>query len=65
MIFGSHVIVYSKDATADRDFFGEVLGFFVGGRWQRLADFLRASLPRSPRLSTPMEDCLNRSLLHV
>src|SRR6266516_1827052 len=27
MIFGAHVIVYSKDATADRDFFREVLGF--------------------------------------
>lgn len=27
MIFGSHVIVHSKDATADRDFFREVLGF--------------------------------------
>jgi catechol 2,3-dioxygenase-like lactoylglutathione lyase family enzyme len=26
MIFGSHVIVYSKDATADRGFFREVLG---------------------------------------
>ncbi len=27
MIFGAHVIVYSKDATADRTFFREVLGF--------------------------------------
>jgi len=27
MIFGSHVIVYSQDAAADRDFFREVLGF--------------------------------------
>jgi catechol 2,3-dioxygenase-like lactoylglutathione lyase family enzyme len=27
MIFGTHVIVYSKDATADRTFFREVLGF--------------------------------------
>jgi catechol 2,3-dioxygenase-like lactoylglutathione lyase family enzyme len=27
MIFGSHVILYSKDATADREFFREVLGF--------------------------------------
>jgi catechol 2,3-dioxygenase-like lactoylglutathione lyase family enzyme len=26
MIFGAHVIVYSKDATADRAFFREVLG---------------------------------------
>jgi catechol 2,3-dioxygenase-like lactoylglutathione lyase family enzyme len=27
MIFGTHVIVYSKDANADRRFFREVLGF--------------------------------------
>ena len=27
MIFGAHVIVYSRDATADRAFFQEVLGF--------------------------------------
>jgi len=27
MISGAHVIVYSKDAEADRAFFGEVLGF--------------------------------------
>ena len=27
MIFGGHVIVYSNDAAADRDFFREVLGF--------------------------------------
>jgi len=27
MIFGSHVILYSKDAEADRAFFRDVLGF--------------------------------------
>jgi catechol 2,3-dioxygenase-like lactoylglutathione lyase family enzyme len=27
MITGAHVIVYSKDAEADRAFFGDVLGF--------------------------------------
>jgi len=27
MIFGAHVIVYSEDAAADRDFFRDVLGF--------------------------------------
>ena len=27
MIFGTHVIVYTKDATADRAFFRDVLGF--------------------------------------
>jgi catechol 2,3-dioxygenase-like lactoylglutathione lyase family enzyme len=27
MIFGAHVIVYSRDAAADRAFFREILGF--------------------------------------
>lgn len=27
MIFGTHVVVYSRDAEADRAFFAEVLGF--------------------------------------
>jgi catechol 2,3-dioxygenase-like lactoylglutathione lyase family enzyme len=27
MIFGAHIIVYSKDAEADRAFFRDVLGF--------------------------------------
>jgi catechol 2,3-dioxygenase-like lactoylglutathione lyase family enzyme len=27
MIFGAHIIVYSKDAAADRAFFRDVLGF--------------------------------------
>jgi len=27
VIFGAHIIVYSKDATADRAFFRDVLGF--------------------------------------
>ena len=36
MIFGAHVVVPSKDATADRAFFGDVLGFSsvdAGGGW--------------------------------
>ena len=36
MIFGAHLIVYSKDATADRAFFRDVLGFSsvdAGGGW--------------------------------
>ena len=36
MIFGAHVIVYSKDATADRAFFKKVFGFSsvdAGGGW--------------------------------
>ena len=27
MIFGAHVVVYSKDAAADRAFFRDILGF--------------------------------------
>jgi catechol 2,3-dioxygenase-like lactoylglutathione lyase family enzyme len=27
MVFGAHVILYSKDATADRAFFRDILGF--------------------------------------
>jgi catechol 2,3-dioxygenase-like lactoylglutathione lyase family enzyme len=27
MIFGAHVVIYSKDAAADRAFFRDVLGF--------------------------------------
>ena len=27
MIFGAHVILYSKNAESDRDFFRDVLGF--------------------------------------
>ena len=30
MIFGAHVILYSKDADADRDFLRDVLGFSSG-----------------------------------
>jgi catechol 2,3-dioxygenase-like lactoylglutathione lyase family enzyme len=36
MIFGAHVILYSRDADADRAFFRDVLGFRsvdAGGGW--------------------------------
>ena len=36
MIFGAHVLLYSRDADADREFFREVLGFSpvdAGGGW--------------------------------
>lgn len=36
MIFGSHVVIYSGDADADRAFFADVLGFDsvdAGGGW--------------------------------
>ena len=40
MINGSHVILFSNDAQADRDFFAEVLGFDdvdAGGGWRIFA----------------------------
>ena len=43
MISGAHVVIYSKDAEADRAFFRNVLGF-ESGPW--LAD-LRATAGRS------------------
>jgi len=36
MIFGAHVVIYSKDAAADRAFLRDVLGFSAvdaGGGW--------------------------------
>ncbi len=36
MIFGAHLLLYSRDPEADRAFFRDVLGFphvDVGGRW--------------------------------
>jgi catechol 2,3-dioxygenase-like lactoylglutathione lyase family enzyme len=36
MIFGTHVVIYSRDAAADRAFFADVLGFESideGGGW--------------------------------
>jgi hypothetical protein len=36
MIFGAHMILYSRDAEADRSFLGDVLGFGsidAGGGW--------------------------------
>ena len=46
MIFGAHVIVYSKDATVDRGLLQEGARIFICGRWRRLAD-LRAPSGRS------------------
>jgi catechol 2,3-dioxygenase-like lactoylglutathione lyase family enzyme len=40
VINGSHVVVFSNDAEADRDFFAEVLGFphvDAGGGWRIFA----------------------------
>jgi len=49
MISGAHVIVYSKNAEADRAFFRDVLGFKSRGGGSRLADLrLAAWRSRSP-----------------
>ena len=53
MIFAAHVIVYSQDATADRAFFRDVLGFSsidAGHRWLILA------LPPAEIAVHPAED---------
>ena len=53
MIFGAHVIVYSKDAAADRAFFRDVLGFSsidAGNGWLILA------LPPAEVAVHPAED---------
>ncbi len=52
MIFGAHVMVYSKDAEADRAFFRDVLGFKsvdVGHGWLRFA-----LPPEKPHSTHPM-----------
>jgi catechol 2,3-dioxygenase-like lactoylglutathione lyase family enzyme len=59
MIFGSHVIVYSQDATADRDFFREVLGFSsvdAGNGW------LIFALPPAEVAVHPTEDAVSADL---
>ena len=43
MIFGAHVIVYSKDAEADRAFLRDVLGIQACGCGAWMADFCVAS----------------------
>ena len=47
MIFGAHVVVYSKDASADRSFFRDVLGYAsvdAGHDWL-ISGFPRQSWP--------------------
>ena len=54
MIYGAHVIVYSEDATADRDFFREVLGFsFVDAGHDWLIFALPLGVPLTSALSSP------------
>jgi catechol 2,3-dioxygenase-like lactoylglutathione lyase family enzyme len=56
MIFGAHVVVYSKDATADRAFFRDVLGLLsvdAGHGW------LIFALPPAEVAVHPSEDEAN------
>jgi hypothetical protein len=60
MIFGAHVIVYSRDAEADRAFLGEVLGFpsvDAGYGW------LIFALPPSEAAVHPADECANELYL--
>lgn len=59
MIFGTHVIVYSKDATADRAFFRDVLGFSsvdAGHEW------LIFALPPAEAAVHPSEESVPQAL---
>jgi catechol 2,3-dioxygenase-like lactoylglutathione lyase family enzyme len=62
MIFGAHVIVYSQDATADRAFFRDVLGFpsvDAGHGW------LIFGLPPAEAAVHPEEDGVPRHELYL
>jgi catechol 2,3-dioxygenase-like lactoylglutathione lyase family enzyme len=59
MIFGAHVIVYSKDAAADRAFLQEILGFSsvdAGGGW------LIFALPPAEAAVHPAEGAVGQEL---
>src|SRR6202023_4381942 len=59
MIFGSHVIVYSKDASADRAFFRDVLGYhFVDAGH----DWLIFALPPTELAVHPTEGKVEQEL---
>jgi len=53
MVFGAHVIVYSKDATADRAFFRDVLGFSAVDAGH---DWLIFALPPAELAVHPADD---------
>ncbi len=59
MIFGAHVIVYSKDATADRAFFREVLGFSCVDAGH---DWLIFALPSAELAVHPTDDSVGHEL---
>src|SRR5438132_11659847 len=62
MIFGAHVVLYSKDATADRVFFRDVLGFsFVDAGH----DWLIFALPPAEVAMHPAEDSVAHELYFV
>jgi catechol 2,3-dioxygenase-like lactoylglutathione lyase family enzyme len=59
MISGAHVVVYSKDAEADRAFFRDVLGFSsvdAGGGW------LIFALPPAELAAHPTDDAGHHEL---
>jgi catechol 2,3-dioxygenase-like lactoylglutathione lyase family enzyme len=62
MIFGSHVVIFSSDADADRAFVTDVLGFEhidAGGGW------LIFGLPPAELAIHPAEAAGAEALLHV
>ncbi len=59
MIFGAHVIVYSKDPTADRAFFRDVLGFSSVDAGH---DWLIFALPPAEMALHPAEDSVGHEL---
>jgi catechol 2,3-dioxygenase-like lactoylglutathione lyase family enzyme len=59
MIFGAHVIVYSKDGTADRAFFRDVLGFSSVDAGH---DWLIFALPPAELAIHPADDGVGHEL---
>jgi len=62
MIFGAHVVLYSKDATADRVFFRDVLGFSSVDAGH---DWLIFALPPAEVAMHPAEDSVAQELYFV
>jgi catechol 2,3-dioxygenase-like lactoylglutathione lyase family enzyme len=59
MIFGAHLIVYSKDAAADRAFFRDVLGFSSVDAGH---DWLIFALPPAELAVHPAEESVGHEL---
>jgi catechol 2,3-dioxygenase-like lactoylglutathione lyase family enzyme len=62
MIFGAHVIVYSKDAAADRAFFRDVLGFSSVDAGH---DWLIFALPPGEAAVHPAEENVGHELFFM